>query len=103
MHCCLTLFEEKVIRPTTDASYLGVVALTYLVSLGVASVVYVVLERPAVSLGKEPCHSVYKRPAVRGAKKKPGDGTHSPDLANATISFAGLDHARTKAFVTSGC
>ena len=98
---CLTLFEDKVIRPTTDARYLGVVVLTYLLSLGVASVVYVVLERPAVSLGRSLATAYTRGLRREGAKKKPGDGTHSPDLANTTISFAGLDRAKTKAFVTS--
>jgi peptidoglycan/LPS O-acetylase OafA/YrhL len=49
---CLTAIEERLIHPTTDAKYLGVVVLAYLSSLGVASVVYVVLEKPAVSWGR---------------------------------------------------
>ena len=49
---CLTIFEGKLIHPTTVARYFTVVVLTYLLSLGVASVVYVVLERPAVAWGR---------------------------------------------------
>ena len=96
---CLTICEDKLIHPTTVARYLGVVILTYLLSLGVASVVYVVLERPAVSLGRSVA-TAYTRGLRRGPEK-PGDGTHSPDLANTTISCAGLDHAKITAFVTS--
>ena len=73
---CLTLFEDKVIRPTTDARYLGVVALTYLVSLGVASVVYVVLERPAVSVGRS-LATAYTRGLRRGAQRKSQETAHT--------------------------
>ncbi len=73
---CLTLFEDKVIRPTTDARYLGVVALTYLLSLGVASVVYVVLERPAVSLGRS-LATAYTRGLRRRAQRKSQETAHT--------------------------
>ncbi len=66
---CLTLFEEKVIHPTTDARYLGVVILAYLLSLGVASVVYVVLERPAVLWGRSVARA-YTRGLQRRARRK---------------------------------
>ncbi len=49
---CLTPIEQRVIHPRTAMSFIAVVVLTYLVSLGLASVVYAVLERPAVSWGK---------------------------------------------------
>lgn len=49
---CLTIVEERVIHPTTDLRYLAVVLVAYALSLGVASVVYVVLEKPAVSWGR---------------------------------------------------
>ena len=103
---CLTLFEDKVIHPTTGARYLGVVVLTYLLSLGVASVVYVVLEGPAVSRGRSLARA-YTRGLQRRARKKSQETAHdSPDLTNTTIIFTGLDHAETKAFVTvsaGGC
>ena len=66
---CLTLFEDKLIHPTTVARYLGVVVLTYLLSLGVASVVYVVLERPAVSWGRSLARA-YTRGLGRRAQRK---------------------------------
>jgi peptidoglycan/LPS O-acetylase OafA/YrhL len=73
---CLTLIEDKVIRPTTDARYLGVVALTYLLSLGVASVVYVVVERPAVSLGRS-LATAYTRGLRRRAQRKSQETAHT--------------------------
>jgi peptidoglycan/LPS O-acetylase OafA/YrhL len=66
---CLTLFEGKLIHPTTVARYLGVVILAYLLSLGVASVVYVVLERPAVSWGRS-LATAYTRGLWRRAQRK---------------------------------
>jgi peptidoglycan/LPS O-acetylase OafA/YrhL len=65
---CLTIFEDKLIHPTTVARYLGVVVLTYLLSLGVASIVYVVLERPAVSWGRS-LATAYTRGLRRRAPK----------------------------------
>lgn len=50
---CLTAVEERLIHPATVASYVGVVVLAYLLSLSVASVVYVVLERPAIAWGRK--------------------------------------------------
>ena len=50
---CLTAVEEKLIHPATVASYVGVVVLAYSLSLGVASVVYVALERPAIAWGRK--------------------------------------------------
>jgi peptidoglycan/LPS O-acetylase OafA/YrhL len=49
---CLVFVEQRFIHPATNTTYLAVVMLGYLLSLGVASVVYVVLERPAVSWGR---------------------------------------------------
>jgi peptidoglycan/LPS O-acetylase OafA/YrhL len=72
---CLTLFEDKLIHPTTVARYIGVVVLTYLLSLGVASVVYVVLERPAVSWGRS-LATAYTRGVRRRAQRKSQETAH---------------------------
>jgi peptidoglycan/LPS O-acetylase OafA/YrhL len=73
---CLTLFEERLIHPTTVARYLGVVVLTYFLSLGVASVVYVVLERPAVSWGRSLATTYTK--GLRGrAQRKSREMAHT--------------------------
>ena len=45
--------EQHVIRPTTNLRYMALVALVYLLTLGLASVVFVILEKPAVSFGKK--------------------------------------------------
>ena len=66
---CLTIFEGRLIHPTTVARYLEVVVLTYLLSLGVASVVYVVLERPAVSWGRNLAKSYAGRLRQRAQSK----------------------------------
>lgn len=49
---CLTFIEEKVLSPTTTLRYLSVVSAAYLLSLAVAAVIYVVLEKPAISWGR---------------------------------------------------
>ncbi len=67
---CLTLFEGKVIHPTTVARYLGVVVLTYMLSLGVASVVYVILEKPAVSWGRNLAKAYSERRRQRAQRKR---------------------------------
>ena len=63
---CLTAVEEKLIHPTTVASYVGVVLLAYLSSLGVASVVYVALERPAIAWGRK----LVQTYAARGSQSR---------------------------------
>jgi peptidoglycan/LPS O-acetylase OafA/YrhL len=73
---CLTTFEDKVIRPTTVARYFGVVVFTYLLSLGVASVVYVVLERPAVACGRS-LATAYTRGVQRRAQRKSQETAHT--------------------------
>ncbi len=50
---CLTAVEEKLIHQGTTTAFLATVVLAYLLSLGVASVVYVALERPAVAWGRK--------------------------------------------------
>jgi peptidoglycan/LPS O-acetylase OafA/YrhL len=96
---CLTVFEDKVLHPTNDASYLGVVVLTYLLSLGVASVVYVVLERPAVSRGRSLARA-YTRAVGRRAHTKSEETAHRRDFTHAPRSLARLGQAKTKALVT---
>jgi peptidoglycan/LPS O-acetylase OafA/YrhL len=49
---CLTATEGK-LNPTTVARYFAVIGISFLLSLAVASVVYVVLERPAISWGRK--------------------------------------------------
>jgi peptidoglycan/LPS O-acetylase OafA/YrhL len=49
---CLTAIEGK-LNPTTVTRYFAVVGIAYLLSLAVASVVYVALERPAISWGRK--------------------------------------------------
>jgi peptidoglycan/LPS O-acetylase OafA/YrhL len=49
----LTAVEEHVLRPTTTIRYLAVVGFVYLLSLSLASVSYVVLEKPCMSWGRE--------------------------------------------------
>jgi peptidoglycan/LPS O-acetylase OafA/YrhL len=49
---CLVFVEQRVIHPVTNARFVAVTMLGYLLSLAVASVVYVVLEKPAVSWGR---------------------------------------------------
>jgi peptidoglycan/LPS O-acetylase OafA/YrhL len=61
---CLVFVEQRVIHPITNMKYGGVIVLSYLLSLALASVVYVVLERPAVSWGR--------RLAVAYAGRGPG-------------------------------
>jgi peptidoglycan/LPS O-acetylase OafA/YrhL len=73
---CLTLFEDKLIHPTTVARYLGVVVLTYFLSLGVASIVYVVLERPAVSWGRS-LATAHTRGLRRRAQSKSQETAHT--------------------------
>ena len=97
---CLTLFEDKVIHPTTDAKYLGVVVLTYLLSLGVASVVYVVLERPAVSWGRI-LASAYTRGLRRERNEKPRRRHTRPRPRQYHYKFRRAGSAKTDAFVTS--
>jgi peptidoglycan/LPS O-acetylase OafA/YrhL len=49
----LTAVEEHVLRPTTTIRYLVVVGFVYLLALSVASVSYVLLEKPCMSWGRE--------------------------------------------------
>jgi peptidoglycan/LPS O-acetylase OafA/YrhL len=49
---CLTAVEGK-LSPTTVTRYFAVVTIAFLLSLAVASVVYVALERPAISWGRK--------------------------------------------------
>jgi peptidoglycan/LPS O-acetylase OafA/YrhL len=66
---CLTAVEEKWSHQGTAIAFLTTVALVYLLSLGVASVVYFMLEKPAVSWGRELAH------AFRGKQAQPA-GKH---------------------------
>jgi peptidoglycan/LPS O-acetylase OafA/YrhL len=49
---CLTAAEGK-LHPTTVTRYFAVVGIAFLLSLAVASVVYVALEKPAISWGRK--------------------------------------------------
>jgi peptidoglycan/LPS O-acetylase OafA/YrhL len=49
---CLVSIEQRLIHPVTNMRFVAVAMLGYLLSLAVASVVYVVLEKPAVSWGR---------------------------------------------------
>jgi peptidoglycan/LPS O-acetylase OafA/YrhL len=69
---CLVFIEQRIIHPTTDARYFGVVALAYLLSLGIASIVYVVLERPAVSLGRTLASAYTQGLRLRGKRRSQG-------------------------------
>ena len=60
---CLSALEEKVLRATSGAKYFTVVLLAYALSLAVASVVYLVLEKPAVLWGRRLALSA-RRPAT---------------------------------------
>jgi len=73
---CLVVVEQRVIHPTTDARFLGVVVVAYLLSLGIASIVYVVLERPAVSRGRN-LASAYTQGLRRRAKRKSQGTAHT--------------------------
>ncbi len=73
---CLTLLEDKVIHPATNTRYLGVVVFAYLLSLGVASIVYVVLERPAVSWGRS-LAGAYKRGLRESTERKSDEAAQS--------------------------
>ncbi len=66
---CLTAIEERVIHPTTVTRYFGVVLLGYGVSLAVASVVYVVLERPAVAYGRRLARAYAARSVQRESRE----------------------------------
>jgi peptidoglycan/LPS O-acetylase OafA/YrhL len=50
---CLTATEEKIIHPNTVTSYFAVIGIAFLLSLVVASVVYIALEKPAISWGRK--------------------------------------------------
>jgi peptidoglycan/LPS O-acetylase OafA/YrhL len=49
---CLTPIEERIVHPTTGAGSAIVVLLAYLASLGVAAIVYVVVEKPSIAWGR---------------------------------------------------
>jgi peptidoglycan/LPS O-acetylase OafA/YrhL len=66
---CLTFVEERVLHPATLTSFFAVVLLAYLLSLGVACVVYVVLERPAVLWGRRLALSAATSRAARPGRK----------------------------------
>jgi peptidoglycan/LPS O-acetylase OafA/YrhL len=66
---CLTSIEERVIHPITDTKYLGVVLLAYGLSLAVASVVYVALEKPAVSWGRRLARAYAGDPSQRAHRE----------------------------------
>lgn len=68
---CLTAIEERVIHPTTVTKYFGVVFLGYGVSLAVASVIYVVLERPSVSWGRRLARAYAGDSAPRAHREGP--------------------------------
>ena len=76
---CLTALEERVIHPTTDTKYLVVVLLAYLLSLGVASVVYVVLEKPAVLWGRRLAGVYVGKRSQRRQRKIREAGDQTPE------------------------
>ena len=84
---CLAIFEDKVIHPTTVARYFTVVVLTYSVKPRCGVCRLCGSREAHCGMGKEPCHGVYRTAAAEGARKKPGDGTRSPDLATTAMSF----------------
>jgi peptidoglycan/LPS O-acetylase OafA/YrhL len=64
---CLVFVEQRVIHPVTNITYAGVTMLGYLLSLVVASIVYIVLEKPAVLRGRRLAASY----AGRGSRNAP--------------------------------
>jgi peptidoglycan/LPS O-acetylase OafA/YrhL len=75
----LTAIEEHVLHPTTTIRFLAVVGLVYLFALGVASVSYVILEKPCMSWGRE----ISKRYA--GIPVRDGIESATSDAAHATL------------------
>ena len=73
----LTAVEEHVLRPTTTIRYLAVVGLVYFLALVVASISYVVLERPCMSWGRELSKRYAGIPVRNHIESAPGDAAHA--------------------------
>jgi peptidoglycan/LPS O-acetylase OafA/YrhL len=63
---CLSVVEDHILRPSTTGRYLAGTAICYLLCLAVASMVYIVVEKPSISLG----HRLSNRVSSNRSRRK---------------------------------